>query len=257
MSDAPPIEVRDVRFAYHGRRFVVDGVSGAAAAGRVVALLGPNGSGKTTLLKLMLGELRPASGVVMLGGRQPARIPAPRRAAAVSYVPQRSAVTFAFTVAQVVAMGRHALPADAAAERRALEQCDLLGLAGRPVSELSVGQQQRVLVARAAAQSAGGGRVMLLDEPTSAMDLAHAHATFAMLRAWAAAGLAVVAVMQDLNMAARYADDVWLLDGGRLAASGPWPSVLLREILEPVYGVTLRNLGGDAPGGRPLFDVRV
>jgi iron complex transport system ATP-binding protein len=253
MSD-PAIHLYDLRFAYRGDKHVVDGVTAAAGAGRVVAMLGPNGSGKTTLLKLMLGELRPATGHVSLGGQELARVPAAERAAKMAYVPQRSAVTFAFTVAQVVSMGRHVLPTDRGAERRAMERCDLIELADRPMAELSVGQQQRVLVARAMAQAAGGGKVVLLDEPTSAMDLAHSHATFSLLRELGAEGLAVVAVMQDLNLAARYADDVWLLHAGKLAAAGSWERVLRAEVLEPVYGVKLRDVGGG--GARPIFDVR-
>ncbi len=257
MQDAA-LQLDSVRYAYHGQRFVVDGVTGALAPGKLHALIGPNGSGKSTLLRLMLGQFAPASGSITLAGEPIGAMGAARRAELVSYVPQRSSVTFAFSVRQVVAMGRYASGPDAAAEATAMEACELNELADVPYFELSIGQQQRVLVARALAQSAGRGRVMLLDEPTSAMDLSHVHRTLALLREKAAAGLAVVAVMQDLNLAARYADSVWLMDRGRLVEAGEWGVVLRPEVLEPVYGVKLRSVMMESgAGGRPRLDVEL
>jgi iron complex transport system ATP-binding protein len=120
--------------------------------------------------------------------------------------------------------------------------------------ELSAGQQQRVLLARAMAQSAGHGCVMLLDEPGSMMDLYHAHRMMSTLGDLAAAGLTVLVVLHDLNLAARYADVVWLMHQGRLLASGPWDQVLVPALLEPVYRVRLTplQLAGEA---RPVFFV--
>lgn len=232
---------------------MVDSVSGRVRAGRVVALVGPNGSGKSTLLRLMLGQLVPGAGRVMLGGQAMGRVPWGRRAAVMSYVPQRSSAVFPFTVREVVAMGRHAVGVDEAAVERAMAACGLVELGGEVMSELSVGQQQRVLVARAMAQAAGRGRVMLLDEPTSAMDLAHVHATMGMLCERAEAGLAVVTVVQDLNLAGRYAEEVWLMRGGRIVAAGAAGEVLNPATLGEVYGVMLRRI--DAGDGRVILDA--
>lgn len=249
-----------VRYAYDGRRHVVDNVSGTLEAGKLHALIGPNGSGKSTLLRLMLGQFRPASGRIALAGEPLESVAVNRRAGLMAYVPQRASVAFAYSVRQVVAMGRYATGPDAAAEHAAMEACDLLELAEVPVVELSVGQQQRVLVARALAQSAGCGRVMLLDEPTSAMDLSHVHRTLGLLREQVALGLAVVVVMQDLNLASRYSDRVWLMERGRLAASGDWNAVLRPEVLEPVYGVKLQSVAATRGGDgvvRPVLDVEL
>ncbi len=262
-TDSTILTLEDVTFAYHAGNDVICGVTAEVRAGHVCAVLGPNASGKTTLLQLALGARRPTAGAVRLDGVDVARLPARERAARIAYVPQRSATGFAFTVREVVAMGRHTVGDSARAVDDALHVCELAELAGRPYNELSIGQQQRVLVARAYAQSRGGGRVMLLDEPVSAMDLAHAHRTLRLLGVLAAdEGLAIVVVLQDLNLASRYADTVWLVKDGRLAACGPRDEVLREELLEPVYGVELRRLGSPTNGdgttdGRPRFEADV
>lgn len=242
-------------FGYETHQPVLRDLSATLAPGRVCALIGPNAAGKTTLLRLLLGQLTPCSGRVELDGADVARLSPRHRAARLSYVPQSGSVNFAFTVEQVVEMGRHALAGDGrAAVRAALRLCSLDGLRHRVFVALSAGQQQRVLVARALAQAADGGAAMLLDEPVSALDLWHVHATMGMLVERARAGLAVLAVLHDLNLAARYADDVWLLAGGRLSMAGPHHAVLRPEVLEPVYRVPLRVIDG-AAGDRPQFVV--
>lgn len=254
----PPMQIHDVTFAYHAGHPVIDGVTAAVRPGTMHMLIGPNGCGKTTLLKLMLGQYRPAGGSISIQDQPVHRLDARRRAAWISYVPQRSTAAFAFTVRQVVAMARYTLPADEPAVERAIAACDLADLSERPFTELSVGQQQRVLLARALAQASGDGLVMLLDEPTSAMDLLHLHRTMTHLRTLAhgqPAGLAVVAVVQELNLAARYADHIWLMDRGRITAQGAWHDVLRPELLEPVYGVTITPAA--TAEGRPIFDVAV
>lgn len=225
-------------------------LSALLSPSRLTAVIGPNAAGKSTLLRLMLGQLRPWAGRVLLGERCAADMPPAARARLLSYVPQRATASFAFTVQQVVEMGRHALPPDPAAVDRALGLCDLADLRASVFAELSVGQQQRVLLARALAQAAGAppGAAMLLDEPSSAMDPWHVHHTMGLLRRQADAGLAVLVVLHDLNLAARYADDVWLLDRGRLAAAGPWNEVMQPCVLEPVYRVRCQPL---AAVGRP------
>jgi len=258
----PIMQLDGVTFGYRRDQTVIDGVTIGVRRGKVTALIGPNGCGKTTLIKLMLGSVAPRAGEVRLGEQRLGRITAAERAAWLSYVPQRSAVVFAFTVHQLVSMSRYALDDDEAAIETAIQACDIGDIIDHSFAELSVGQQQRVLLARAMAQASGAGRIMLLDEPTSAMDLAHAHRTMARLEALAAKGLAVVVVLHDVNLAARYADDVWLMQGGRIVCDGPWSTVLHPSVLEPVYGVRLRAMiDAEAPPGeksrseRPGFEA--
>lgn len=244
-----------VGFGYERGRPVLSGVATEAGPGRVTAVLGPNGAGKTTLVRLMLGLLRPWSGEVRFGGERVGVWSARERAGRLAYVPQRSGVSFGFTVREVVAMGRFAVGGGGEAVDAALEACGLSGLAGRVFNALSVGQQQRVLLARAVGQlGAGGasasplcsggleGKGLLADEPGSAMDLRRREEAMGLLRGLASAGMTVVVVVHDLNAAARWADDVWLLEGGRVAASGSTDEVLRAEVLEPVYGVGLTEL---------------
>jgi iron complex transport system ATP-binding protein len=248
------MQLHDVSFAYHGTHRAVDAVTAEVQPGEVHALIGPNAAGKSTLLRLMLGHLTPSAGRLTLDDHSVHELPAAKRAAWISYVPQRAAGAFAFSAGQVIAMGRFALANDEGAVARAVKACDVGELLARPFDELSVGQQQRVLLARAMAQAAGQGRVMLLDEPTSAMDMAHVHRTMGLVRKAAAGGLAVVIVLHDVNLAARYADRVWLMHEGRLAAAGPWGEVMTVERLEPVYGLKL-EVRMDAADGRPRFDA--
>ncbi len=262
MSDyvGPIMELSGLGYAYHRGERVIDDVDGVVERGRIYALIGPNASGKTTLMKLMLGLLKPMNGMVKLCGCKVDRIGVGDRASWMSYVPQRSSASFAFSVGHVVAMGRYALSWDGGAYNDAIDACELGGIVDKPYFELSVGQQQRVLLARALAQNSGEGRLVLLDEPTSAMDLSHIHRTMEILKGLASRGVSVVAILHDLNMAARYADYVWLLDGGRLVASGSWSDVMRAEVLEPVYEVEMRDvLGGDTGDvdkrNRPIFDV--
>lgn len=252
---APAVSLTDVQFAYPSGPSVIDGVSAAAHRGRVCAFLGPNGSGKSTLIKLILGMLSPNRGAVEVCGRSLSSMHASERAGIVSYVPQRGLASFAFSVEDVVAMGRHALSRNPQAVEDALSMCDLQHLRSRVYAELSVGQQQRVLLARAIAQSVGDGQVMLLDEPNSGMDLHYAHDTMLHLKQLAEQGMCVLVVLQDIAMAARYADDIWLLSHGKLVASGRWEEVLKPELLEPVYRVKIHQLPYQVHDlhDRPLF----
>ena len=256
---ATAMRIDGLTFGYRADTPVIEAFSAELATGRLTALIGPNAAGKSTLLKLMLGQLEPWSGGVMLGDRRVAAMRETERAAAISYVPQRGALSFAFTVRQVIAMGRFAVGRDDRAIDAALEACDLSRLSDRIYAQLSGGQQQRVLLARAMAQAwrpppDPGGRVMLLDEPTASADLWHIHRTMGRLRDLAATGLAVLVVLHDLNLASRYADDVWLMDSGRLLAADTWDAVMRPEVLEPAYRVGLRALTVEG-SARPVFVV--
>ncbi len=251
------ISLHNVTFGYVAQQPVIRQFTATVPSGKVCALIGPNAVGKSTLLGLMMGQLTPWSGQVLLCGQPTAKMNSTRRAAWLSYVPQRAAASFAFTVRQVVEMGRFALPADDAAVEKAMLQCDLHNLADTVYAQLSVGQQQRVMLARALAQACGQGRVMLLDEPGSAMDLWHTHHTMQLLRQLAddaTQPLGVLVVLHDLNLAARYADEVWLMHEGQLIAQGPWQNVLKPSVLEPVYRVRLTPLQHN-DSDRPIFDV--
>lgn len=253
-NDDPVISLTDLRFGYERDRCVIDEVSVALRPGCVTTLVGPNAVGKSTLMRLMLGLLRPWSGAVAVGGLSIGRLGVRDRARWLSYVPQRPGVRFAFTVREVVEMGQFS-DESRLGERvdSVLEEAGVIDLAGRIFAELSGGQQQRVLLARAELQALGGGRAMLLDEPGSHLDLHHRHATMQRLRALAERGLAVLVVLHDLDLAARYADDAWLMDEGRLVAAGRWDEVLTPETLEPVYRLGLKQI--DTGGDRPLLAV--
>jgi iron complex transport system ATP-binding protein len=251
-SVEPIISLQSVRFGYDVSP-VVDGVSAALQAGRVTALIGPNAAGKTTLMRLMLGLLKPWSGSVRIESRPVYALKPATRAAMVSYVPQRPGVRFAFSVRQVVAMGARDRSARDAARRvdEAIERAGLASLADRVLTELSGGQQQRVLLARAEVQSAVNGKAMLLDEPGSHLDLRHRHGMMRRLRELAEGDLAVLVVLHDLDLATRYADTVWLMDRGKLAAAGPWRDVLTPQTLAPVYGMRFEQI--ERRNDRPIL----
>jgi iron complex transport system ATP-binding protein len=154
----------------------------------------------------------------------------------VAYVPQRSVVSASFTVREVVELGRYALPPSRRRVDEALAQLDLVEIADRPYPALSVGQQQRAALARAVAQLASDGH-LILDEPTSAMDLRHVREAMLLLRRLADGGATVLVAVHDLMLAASAADECWLLDRGRLAASGPARDVMNLERLHEVFGV--------------------
>jgi iron complex transport system ATP-binding protein len=236
------IEVRGLSHSYGEVEALID-ISVRADAGRVNVIIGPNASGKSTLLRCIIGALRPARGAVHLNGTAIDRLPRRQRAAHLAYVPQRADVSAAFTVREVIELGRYALPRDDARVDAAIEQLDLTDLAHRPYATLSVGQQQRVTLARAVAQVANNG-VLVLDEPTSAMDLRHVTQCLRMLRQMAADGRTIIMAMHDLTMAATVADQVWLMNEGRLHASGETDAVMQREQLEAVFGVRFEVLSG-------------
>jgi len=241
---APPgalVEVRDASFAY-GARAALDRVSFTACPGELVGLLGPNGAGKSTLVRLAAGLAAPSSGTVRLAGLEPHR--APRRAVAriVALVPQEPRVAWPFTVREAVMMGRAprqgllALPSrfDEGAVKGALDACDLVHLADRRLDALSGGERRRVFFARALAQEP---RVLLLDEPTAFLDLAHQLAAMRMAEVAARGGLCVVAVLHDLNLAAASCDRLVIMSRGRVVAEGRPPDVLTAERVRQVWGV--------------------
>ena len=220
---------------------VVNDLSLAVAPGEIVALIGPNGAGKSTALKAILGLL-PYTGRVLVDGLVVAELEPRARARRLAYVPQRSQLAAGMSARNVVAQGRFAHlgelarlgSADQVAIASALTRCSADGLAERPFTHLSVGEQQRVLLARALASEAA---VVLLDEPTAALDVGHALALLALLRALADDGKALLVVLHDLDQVTRLADRVILLDRGQVRAQGSVASVLTAEHLAPSFGV--------------------
>ena len=211
--------------------------------GEVLGVLGPNGAGKSTLLGALCGELPPSQGDVWLDQRRLQDWPGSERAQRLAVLPQTSTLNFAFRVEEVVGMGRlpHASGRvrDAQIIKQALEAADALHLAGRSYLALSGGERQRVHLARVLAQlwPGGEGQMLLLDEPTSMLDPLHQHTTLQATRAFVEQGAAVLVILHDLNLAARYCDRLLLLNGGRPHALGSPEEVLRAEPLQAVFGL--------------------
>lgn len=233
---APVLELRDVALL-RGNRPVLAEVSLQLQAGTLTALVGPNGAGKSTLLALLAGDIRPDRGQALLHGRALADWPVRELARQRAVMAQDHAVRFAFSVREVVAMGRLPHPADPEEDARiveaALQEVDITALAARDVQTLSGGEAARTSLARALVQSTP---VLLLDEPTAALDLRHQERTLHSARALARQGHCVVVVLHDHNLAAAYADRIVMLCDGRIAADGTPRQVLNRDTIGAVYG---------------------
>jgi len=258
----PVIELRQVGFRYGpAAPSVLDGVELVVGGGELVCLVGPNGAGKSTLLRLCGGLIAPTSGSVRVLDCDPARVPRRALARRLSYTPQGYRLAFPYLVSEVVLMGRYAhhraspfaleRDADLAAAAEAMERCDVLQLAGRRFDELSGGEQRRVLLAQAFCQ---GAELLLLDEPTASLDPAHSLALFAALAAERdRRGATALVVTHDLNLAARTADRLILLGGGRIAADGPPVEVLRSPATAAAFAVAMHV--GTLPGSGAPFAV--
>jgi len=244
------LSVENLEFKY-GRDPVLRGVTVEARPGRITALIGPNAAGKSTLLRCLTGSLRPSRGQVLIDGQISHRASARWLAGRMAYVPQRAVVAAAFTTQQVIELGRYALPPAPHAVLEVMGELELLSIADRPFTRISVGQQQRVILARSLVQLADDGH-LALDEPTSAMDLKHAHAAVTALRRRAARGATIILALHDLGVAADIADDVWLLHEGRLVAAGTTRVVMTPVHLARVFGVSF-TMVNDAAGRARLF----
>lgn len=232
------IVLRKLSFAY-SHLPVLGGIDAEARPGRITAVLGPNAVGKSTLLRCVIGMLRCDEGEVLLHNKPAHRLRARELAALIAYVPQRSIVSAAFTVREVIRLGRYAVGKNEKRVEGAIAALELEGVADRPYPALSVGQQQRVALARALAQLPERG-LLILDEPTSAMDLRHARNCLRLLCRLADQGATVLTAMHDLPAAAAIAHDAWLLAAGppgRLAAAGPVEQVMHVDRLREVFGV--------------------
>jgi len=215
--------------------------------GRVTAILGPNGAGKSTLLSLLSGQRQPTEGRVLLEGRPLQAHGAAALALRRAVMPQESSVAFDFTAREIVALGRFPHRRTPSADEdaivaEAMALTDVAALAPRILNTLSGGEKARVHLARALAQiwhppADGAERWLLLDEPTAALDLAHQHAAMRLLREWAARGVGVVAVLHDLNLARRYADEAIVLGATTGLRQGPVAEVLQPALIEEVWSM--------------------
>jgi len=237
------ITTRDLHFSYN-KRPVLQEVDLSLNPAEVLALIGPNGAGKSTLLRCLDRMLKPASGVIRFDDRPLADFKSVELARRLAYVPQNARHHLAACVWEVVLMGRkpHLSFRVTDRDKAIVAEClELLGLgwaAERPLDELSGGEQQKVLLARALAQETD---VLLLDEPTSNLDVRHQLEVMDLIRRLVREkGVSVVVAVHDLNLAARCADRLAMLHRRRVVAVGPPRDVLTREALADVYGIDAR-----------------
>lgn len=228
-------------------------------AGETVALLGPNGSGKSTLLKTLAGLIPPLAGAIRLQGDDLQKLKGREIARRIGSVPQDEATPFAFTVRQIVAMGRLAqssglldTPEDVAATEEAMRRADCVHLADRAADKTSGGERQRALIARALA---GDAPLMLMDEPTAHLDASHQAWIVRLVREMAGEGRGMVVALHDLNLAAAMADRSVLVADGKIAMDGPTNEVLASERLDTAFGTAFDRLSTSA--GRPVVVPRL
>lgn len=263
------ISAQGVAFAVAGRHLIRD-IDLTLVPGRLTVVIGPNGAGKSTLFKLLTGELVPTNGSVTAGGRNIRSLPALAMARLRAVVPQHTLLAFPFSVSEVVELGVTVpglMPSGSRARQLALTMLLRVGLrplADRPYTTLSGGERQRVHIARALAQlqasdvaAARHGvkpdpSALLVDEPTSSLDIAHQLIVLRELREQAVMGRAVLAVLHDLNLSAANADEILLLSDGRQLARGKPSEVLTDALLSTAYGCDIR-LNAVPPPGVPFL----
>jgi iron complex transport system ATP-binding protein len=237
-------------------RWLVRDASLVLRPGYLTALVGPNGSGKTTLLRLLGGLWQPTEGGALLEGHNLRAIRRREIARRVAFTPQDTHLSFAFSVREVVTMGRHPhlgrfereSERDQCAVEEAIKRADVAHLADRLITELSGGERQRVLIARSLATEAD---TILLDEPTANLDIAHALDVLNLCRKLADEGKTIALAIHGLNLAARYATEIVLVHAGRIAAVGAPGEVLSDSKIREVFGVQTERVVG--PTGEMMF----
>ena len=250
------LEIRSLSVAYRDR-LALRNLNLSLSAGQILGVIGPNGAGKSTLIRALSGILSPTSGQITLNGIDITRLSAAERARLIAVVPQAIALPPAFTAYETVLMGRtphlnwlgQTSRRDEEIVSQVMQRTDTIQLAERRVGELSGGEQQRLLLARALAQAAP---LLLMDEPTSHLDLQYQLSLLGQVRDLVRReNLAVLIVLHDLNLVARYADRVALLTQGELRAFGTPQEVLTSELLSQAYH-TLLDVLTIGPQGQPL-----
>ncbi|MFF3214918.1 ABC transporter ATP-binding protein [Streptomyces sp. NPDC002886] len=254
-AGVPRLAAKGVTVGY-GDRTVIDSLDVSISEGVVTTIIGPNGCGKSTLLRTLSRLLKPTSGSVVLDGEDIARLRTRDVAKKLGLLPQAPVAPEGLTVADLVARGRHPHQSwlrqwssdDASVVERALAMTGVADLADRPVDALSGGQRQRVWISMTLAQ---GTDLLLLDEPTTYLDLAHAVDVLDLVDDLHESGCTVVMVLHDLNLAARYSDNLIVMKAGSVLAQGHPREVLTAELLQEAFG--LRAMVIDDPvGDRPL-----
>ena len=238
--------LKQISFAI-GSKYIVKDLEFSFKAGNLVSIIGPNGAGKTTLLKLMSGELRPSGGEIFLNDLAFSELSLKQRANKRAVMTQSSSVVFDFLVEEILEMGWVQGSSDdfVKACSDVVNSCGLDELMGRKFNTLSGGEQQRVQFARAMLQVGGlsktaEDRFLLLDEPTSSMDVAYELNLLNLAKEVRKTGVGVIVVLHDLNLAARFSDQIILMNSGLIVASGQPEEVLSDRILSDVYSTQLR-----------------
>jgi len=254
------LRARDLTLGYDDR-VVVQGMDADIVEGTITCVIGPNGCGKSTMLRALGRLMKPRSGLVELDGRDIHRVPTRAVAEVLGVLPQQPTAPDGLTVADLVARGRHPSQRwyrqwsgdDQDAVARALEQTGLLDLADAPLSELSGGQRQRAWISMVLAQ---GTDLLLLDEPTTFLDLVHQVDVLDLVRELhQQGGRTVVMVLHDLNLAARYADTIITMREGRVVASGPPADVLTPVLLREAFGLEAVVVEDPVTGGPMVVPV--
>jgi iron complex transport system ATP-binding protein len=243
------------------KRRAVDNISFEAKRGEITAVVGPNGSGKSTLVRTLVGRVKALSGDVRIDNRPITEIERRGVARAVAVVAQHEESAFPVTVAEYIALGRfphvgawHRVgEPDRRAMERATELADVEEFLSRPMDALSGGERQRVRLARALAQ---GGEGLVLDEPTAFLDIGHEMTVFELLARLAEEGQAVLLVSHNLNLVARFAQRIVLLDAGRVVAAGAPPTVMQPDTLARVYGWPMAVTADPTTGTPTLIPLR-
>jgi len=236
-----PLIGTNLSYRYPKGPRIFDAIDCTVEPASITAIVGPNGAGKSTLLRLLAGVTAPEQGIVQINETPLAQLTSSQRAGKIAYIAQRSTLAFDFDVRLVVSFGRLALPKDPSAINRAMDRFGLTHLADKPMGTLSVGQQQRVSLARAWAQLDNqlenqSNAYLLADEPTSAMDPKHQLDTMSHFKDLAKQGTGIALVAHDLTMAARFADRVIILTkAGTVHAQGAAGEVLVPDILSNVF----------------------
>jgi len=247
------LSVRNLSVRYNGRLALED-VSFELQGGHMLGVIGPNGAGKTTLIRAISGVVPPAAGTLEVDGQNLAALSSQQRAQKMAVVPQARNLPPAFTAWETVLLGRTPYlnwlgtlsEQDEAICKRVMERTGTLELAERRTSELSGGEQQRLLLARALAQQTA---LLLLDEPTTHLDLHYQYSLMDQVQTLVRQdGMTALVALHDLNLAARYCDRLMLLVGGKLCVFGTPDNVLKADILSPAFGLTLKVLRPEGDG---------
>ena len=244
------LSVRNVSFSIEGAGILND-VSLDIPGGKTTVLLGPNGAGKSTLLRIVSGYLKPIEGEVLVAGCNPIMIPLKERARMLGVLTQRNSLEFPFTAREIIAMGRMPYVISEGFDEVTLELLGVFGVAAdQSYLTMSGGEQQLVQLCRVFAQVWGRGEkaFLLLDEPMTALDLRHQAKVASTLKKLSALGLGQLVVMHDINLAAELADDIVLMSGGKVVASGSVESTLKIDNLERTFDTAINEIG--SIGGR-------